>query len=419
MKHFTPHVFAASMALVAGCKEDAAPIPYTEGLQGVWGEIFAPYGLYPLFPVRTKVQPGDIFVLCKRATSGLSGVRSAEPSDSTPPTLPGYEWVDVGWLEGVQAAMKEYATSRMAYHSFVNGAATSASAPMTPASGSAPYAVGAEGTTIGFASFPSVLSYSKKRSDFGVGTVAGVAAIGAGSSTASEGFYMLEVPSAEFAHMPHSSLQSALAVTAANLPPRTKASLASAVASFTSERCLTGSLAVVGDVYYTRHLSVTMADSYAAAISARAAYQLPSDSTRAAVSQAIGAYAYGASAPAGPASSAFPSENARFAQLMIDIDRIYRAADDNSRPGFTGVKVGFARSGGKGISMDYQYAQPVAFGVRLFPITLTMTGTDVALDPSLPIGGSLLQETTSDAGAIPLSGKFKPKVASPASAPAK
>ena len=400
---------------LASCRNEAPSIPYGADLPSVWGKMLAPYGIYPLFPVRTNVQPGDIYILCNRPNPPLVAAAASTSALAASANGKG-EWVHLFSLKDVGAAMEAYSKTRMAYQAFSVAAIPSASAPMSPASGALPYSIGSTGSTIGFASFPSVMSYTQNRSDFGVGTVVGVAAIGAGTSSASQGFYTLEIPSAEYAYLPHDALQAALAATAENPSISLRRLLLSIKAALASNDCVDGSLSVVGAVYYTRRITASMGDSQAAALSARAAYELPTGSTRDAVFKAIGSYAAGASAPAAPTSSALPSESARLAQLMIDIDKLYKSADDNSKLGFTGVKVGFAKSGGKGISMDYTYSVPVAFGMKLFAIGLTASGDEITLDPIISIQASRPASLT--VVDTPLTGSLKLKPLLPTEPPA-
>jgi len=203
---------------------------------------------------------------------------------------------------------------------------------------------------------------------------------------------------AEFTAVTHSQLQKVLTAAAPAMPAEIKLTLKGVATAFATGTCIRGSLSVVGQAFYARKIGVAVGDSYASAISARAAYQLPADSTRAEIFKALGSYATGASAPAGPASSALPTESARLAKLMLDIDSVYKAADANSKMGFTGVKAGFAKAGGKGVSMDYTYAVPVAFGVRLYALDLTADG---ALSDNLSLDGSRPWKI---GGAVPLEG---------------
>ena len=370
-----------SALFVAGCNQDDPPLAaFPDGLQVVWGEMFAPYGLYPLFPVRTDVQPGDVLVMCRKAPPLEARVATAVDSVMAP--KPEYEWRQLFSLHGIDQALTAQASSRMAYNDFPN---PSASAPLGAASGAGPFAASRASTRVGFASFPTVLAYTQRRTDLGVGTAVGVTAVGAGASTGSQSTYLLEIPAAEFSAISHSLLQKVLSAAVTTLPAEVNLTLKGVANAFMENTCIPGSLSVVGQTFYTRRISVAIGDSYASAISARAAYQLPTDSTRAAIFSALGSYATGASAPAGPASSAFPSESARFAKLMFDIDSAYKTADANSKLGFTGVKAGFAKAGGKGVSMDYTYAVPVAFGVRLYSLELNADGT---LSDRLPLDGS-------------------------------
>lgn len=400
-----------------GCKQQMTEIPDVDGIHGVWRAMFRPYGVYPLYPVRTAVQPGDVYVLCTRATSA-----SADASSSTAVVQSdapaAQEWVRLFSLSYIDREFEKYAKTRMAYGSVVVATAA-ASAPLGPASSASPYLTNQIGSSIGFASFPSVLSYTQNRTDFGVGTVAGVAAIGAGWSSASQSAYVLEIPSAEYAELPLDSLSGALRDTAAKLATDSTSVLHDLLKqtklALDSKRCVPESLSVVGTVYYTRHMTVSLGDSYANALSARVAYELPGDSTRKAVFDAIGSYAAGASAPAAAASTSFPSSDQRIAKLIIDIDKIYKAADDNSKVGFTGVKVGYARGKGNSVSMDYAYSVPVAFGMKLFSIPLvTDAAGTVGLGSSIGPRGSLLSSNS----APPVSPTAAPPV-TPTATPSK
>jgi hypothetical protein len=407
MKNMTRSVFAAAgLVLLTGCEDDNK-IPYLDNMEEVWAEMFAPYGLFPLFPVRTDFQPGDVVISCKKRSPIAASSASAASNAASGPAasvVRKSEWIRLFSLHKVGPALLEYQQSRLNYHSFATPSGASASAPLGAASGVKPFSPATNPQRVGFASFPSILSYNQKRSDVGVGGAVGVVAVGAGRSSASQGFYTLEIPSAEYVGAPHSVLQHALLETAP-LKQHEAATLISTARAIEAKNCDGESLSVVGDVYYTRKLTVSMGDSYAAAGSARAAYQLPVDSTRNAVYKAIGSYATGASAPAAPSSSPLPQQQADLAKLLIDIDAIYKNADSNSKLDFPGLKVGFAKSGGKGISLDYEFAVPVAFGVRLFPLKLAKNDEDVVLNPILPVISSLdikdLDNTMPLGGTVP------------------
>ena len=399
MRHFCASSFPILvLAALGGCKQDPVDIPNVDGVHGIWRKMFAPYGVYPLFPVRTNVQPGDVALLCKKHLSKdvTPAVAAGAATSIDEPTE--LEWVKLFSLIGTDKLLEDYAKTRMAYNSYSVTAVPPASSPMGPASAASgagsPYRTQEVGSSVGFASFPSVLSYTQKRSDFGVGTVLGVAAIGAGTSNASQGYYTLEIPSAEFVELPFDALIIAAQRTLAAVKDG-KSEYGQAVKligeAMLGSNCVADSLSVVGTTFYTRHLTVSMGSSYADAISARVAYQLPTDSTRDAVYRAIGSYATGASAPAAPGSSPLPAnDSARFAQMMIDLDKVYKTADDNSKLGFTGVKVGFAKGGGSGVSMDYTYEKPVAFGLRLYSIRFDPGVPDlkVVLGGSRSVGGA-------------------------------
>lgn len=410
------------LVLLAGCKQDSPDIPNVDGVKGVWASMFKPYGVYPLFPVRTNVQPGDVAILCKKhsATDSSPALAASGPQSPDGPTET--EWVKLFSLVDADKLLAEYAATRMAYNTFAVTTSPAASAPMGPASGSgSPYAVSQVASTIGFASFPSVLSYTQRRSDFGVGTVAGVAALGGGVSAASQGYYTLEIPSVEYAELPFYELTVAVNRTVEAIKGNSAYAdvIKSIGAAVLSEDCVNNSLSVVGTTFYTRHITVSMGNSSADALSARVAYQLPSDSTRDAVFKAIGSYATGASAPVAAGSSPLPaSDPARTAQLMIDLDKVYKAADDNSKLGFTGVKVAFAKGSGSGVSMDYTYAVPVAFGIRLYPLRMDSGASSL----QVVLGGSRLSNGTNYAGTykqkVDMPAGFVPPAAAPAASAA-
>lgn len=405
-------LLVAATLITTACNPDDPPLAaFPDGLQAVWGEMFAPYGLYPLFPVRSDVQPGDVVAMCRKAPLLEARVAAAVASSSVAGdelvAKPDYEWRQLFSLPGVHEALALQASSRMAYHAFPN---PSASTPLGAASGVGPYNAGVAPVRVGFASFPTVLAYSQHRKDLGVGTAVGVAAVGAGASKTSQGTYLLEIPAAEYVALSHSQLQKVLSAAAITPTKEVTVTLAGLRRAFNERTCIPGSLSVVGEAFYARRISVSVGDSYASAISARAAYQLPIDSTRAQIFKALGSYATGASAPAGAASAAFPIETTQFAKLIIDIDAAYQAADTNSKLGFTGVKAGVSRSGGKGVSMDYTYTVPVAFGVRLYSLQLENDGTlsdQLSLDGSRPWKGvstpleGLLQGSRPPTSSIP------------------
>lgn len=390
--------------LAAGCNDDEQVLdPFPEGIESIWAKMFAPYGLYPLFPVRTGVQPGDVAVLCKRpppivpdgSDQKTAAVQSSTDSKENSEAKR-YEWRFLFSLNGIQQALEEHAKSRMAYLSFQTPSPKTTPEPLGPVVGTAePYAIGAVGASVGLASFPAVLSYTDRGADVGASLPVGTVAAAAGSSRRAFSSYILEVPTAEFVDLPYALLQITLKRTIENPPAAVQLSLEQLGQALKDNKtCLSESLSVVGSVYYSRNITVSMGDSYANALSARAAYQLPKDSTRKKIYDALGQYTTSENDSKPPNTpipssdnSASPGERDRFEKLMLDMNFAYQNAGNNSNLGFAGVRFGFSEAAGKGISMDYKYALPVAFGMRMYKLKFDPTG--IKLSEELPLTGSV------------------------------
>lgn len=327
-----------------------------------------------------------------------------------------YEWQHLFSLSGVSAAMTEFSGTRMQY---TRERETDGLGQTNPA----PYALGDKDDAVGIAGFPTIFSYQGTAGDFGFGGAAGATAVvGIGSSSQTMGTYFLEIPKAEYATLPFFDLQRLTNDTSAKqqtLISNLNTIISSSHDQQSNAPCLRDSLSVVGSAFYTRQLTVTMADSYANALAARASFRIPEDSSRQAVINAVGKYVLGDpdaqlgtsiqkenevdpsadSNSTGLASKNTPSLTKMTraeiaAEIQPVLEDIYERATRNSKPGVTGFTAGYSKTAGEGISLDYKYPMPVAFGVRLYPVMIRESdgrSTLFVMPSSLPFSPGLTE----------------------------
>lgn len=413
-------IAATVMVLLAACSSNPLVEPPGD-MTKTWGRIMAPYGLYPFFPVRSGVQPGDVMISCKEIDIWREDMGQAEVSANR------YSWRYLFSLDGAAAELANYGKSRMQYtytRKLAKGEESEVGKEGT--SGLNPYAAGEAVSPIGTAGFPAILTTRITASELGAAMPAGsTAAIGAGFSRKASGTYLLQIPDARYAVLPLFSI-----AKVAGEASRLQSYEVGAVESLMGGKdpvCDRKTLAVVGAAYYAREIIVTLVNSYASAAQLKAAFRVPEDSARQKVIDELGtliigtqmdgqqggdigdqndsgetntdALQEGGTTTKKTGTTAAPPNPALlqdYVKLLLE-DSTTRA-DEVSRPGFPGFQAKTAQAGSNSITMNYEYDVPVAFGAILYALEIDKTEVEDQVEFDLKVTGAILPPPPSDRG---------------------
>jgi len=342
-------------------------------LAKTWAKKLAPYDLVAIFPPRTMVQPGDVYIVC---SNPADTVKASEK----------FESIFVMSLPGFSDEMESFFKSRI-----VLPAATSPTSE-TAAMGSVSVPGGiqkssATWTQLGFASFPEVFQTEGSVTTAGAAAPTGFAIFGLGGQHKSLSTYVLSMPATEWAGLPWATAQQLASDDIDKLEAEKKLravkSLYDRLRATYTQACGTVRLAYVSEVYYTRHLTLSYGTDKSSAISAQARLYINANQARYNVQQAASA-----TAAASAAAAASGASDTKVNQINAELDAAQAGALAAGNLNFPGAHVSSATAQSDGVSFDYIFAAPVAVGVRLGDITYASDNKTLIVDAAnAPLSG--------------------------------
>ncbi|WP_155638553.1 hypothetical protein [Burkholderia cepacia] len=348
-----------TLYLLAGCSTQP---PEQTDLAKAWSQKLAPYDLVTIFPPRTGIEPGDLYVICANPTDDAKVAKFA-PIFVTP-------------LDGFQERLGKFFTSRLelpANASF-NKSAQIFDIPDDAKGVRSP----SKWTRLGLASFPEIFQIEGSTTTAGASAPTGFAIFGLGGQRRSLQTYVLSMPAAEWAGLPWLEAQEQAATSIKKLTPFERASIASLHQSlrkkYENNACGSVRLAYVQEVLYARHMTLSFGTNRSAAINAQARLYINPNQARYNVLQAASQPA--ASAPA-PAS--VPSD-AKQAQAVNEMNAAQAGASAANNLGVPGGSVSSAYVSDDGMAFDYSFVRPVAVGAKVIDLRVETNDFVIAWD---------------------------------------
>ncbi|VWC58496.1 hypothetical protein BCO18430_00593 [Burkholderia contaminans] len=336
-----------TFGILAGCSTQP---PEQTDLAKAWSQKLAPYDLVTIFPPRTTIEPGDLYVLC------------ANPSDDA--KVAKFAPIFVTSLEGFQERLGKFFTSRLELPANANFNKSAQIFDISDdAKGIRPPT---KWTRLGLASFPEIFQIEGSTTTAGASAPTGFAIFGLGGQKKSLQTYVLSMPAAEWAGLPWLQAQEQAATSIKKLTPLERAGIASLHHTlknrYENNACGSVRLAYVQEVFYARHMTLSFGTNRSAAVNAQARLYINPNQARYNVLQAASQPA--ASAPA-PAS--VPSD-AKEAQAVNEMNAAQAGASAANNLGVPGGSVSSAYVSDDGMAFDYSFVRPVAVGAKVIDL---------------------------------------------------
>ncbi|WP_175723045.1 hypothetical protein [Burkholderia ambifaria] len=336
-----------TFTLLTGCSTQP---PEQTNLAKAWGQKLAPYDLVTIFPPRTTIEPGDLYVLC------------SNPSDDA--KVAKFAPIFVTSLDGFQERLGKFFTSRLELpaNASLNKSAQIFDIPDDAKGIRAP----GKWTRLGLASFPEIFQIEGSTATAGASAPTGFAIFGLGGQKRKLQTYVLSMPAAEWAGLPWLQAQEQAATSINKLTPRERAGIVSLHQSlrnnYQNNACGNVRLAYVQEVFYARHMTLSFGTNRSAAIDAQARLYINPNQARYNVLQAASQPA--ASAPA-PASA---PTGAKEAQAVNDMNAAQAGASAANNLGVPGGSISSAYVSDDGMAFDYSFVRPVAIGAKVIDL---------------------------------------------------
>jgi hypothetical protein len=365
------HNFAGGLTVLvlAACTNQQPP--EQTNLPKEWATRLSPYGLVTVFPPRTNVEPGDVYIICAKPADDASQV-------DVPPQI------FVTSLPGFHDAVETFFKSRWDFPS--DPKVDGSSQVISVSSTSTGIKSQTEWKHLALASFPTVFQVTGTTTSGGASAPTGFAIFGLGGQRKSLQTYQLSMPAAEWAGLPWLDAQKAAARALSRrdvawatdkkniiqlyrqqVEDNRNASLEkykNTDAAGKKSICNPVELAYVQEVYYARHMTLSFGTDKSSAISAQARLYVAQNQARYNVLQA-------ASQPAvADAASAASSPDARVAQALKQLADAQAAANAANALSLPGASLTSAHVSDDGVAFDYYFAQPVAVGAKIIDIDI-------------------------------------------------
>ncbi|WP_416268214.1 hypothetical protein SD235_10340 [Burkholderia cepacia] len=312
----------------------------------------APYDLVTIFPPRANVEPGDLYIVCKDPTNPGKPSERFAPIFLTP-------------LDGFHDRIAEFfkqrwnlPTEKSPSTGTVIGIPETASGIKTPT----------QWTHLALVSFPEIFQVEGSTTSGGVSAPTGFSIFGLGGERKKLQTYVLSMPAAEWAGLPWVQAQDQADIALAKLGSakrRRIITLYSSVADKYKSACGAVSIAVVQEVYYTRHMTLSFGTDKSAAINAQARLYVNPNQARYNVQQAASQ-----TAVANPPAAASDSTDAHVNAANKDLVAAQTAANAAVNLGLPGAVFTSASVANDGLSFDYHFAAPVAVGAKLLDVSI-------------------------------------------------
>ncbi|MFM0351406.1 hypothetical protein [Paraburkholderia sp. RL17-347-BIC-D] len=362
-----------SLILLMAVEACGSPKLENIDLGKAWAKKLAPYNLVALFPPRSTVEPGDVYIVC------------SNPDDNVPADKK-FESVFLMTLPGFHSAMSDFFTSRLILPESPQAASGTVAfdASETPSG----ITIGNKWTRLGLVSFPEVFQTEGSVTTAGGAAPTGFAIFGIGAEHKALSTYVLSMPAAEWAGLPWLTAQTTARQALDKLSNEQMRQIKAVYDRLNDKyqsACGKVRLAYVSEVYYARHLTLSYGSDKSAAIAAQARLYINSNQARYNVQQAA-SNTVAASAP-GAASAA---SDANVNQVNANLAAAAAGANAAANLGLPGASLNSAYAETDGVSFDYSFAHPVAVGTRLGDLLVQSDGSTVKVsvdDGASPVPG--------------------------------
>ncbi|WP_163008975.1 hypothetical protein [Burkholderia contaminans] len=345
-----------------------------------WSQKLAPYDLVPIFPPRTNVEPGDLYLVCKDPKN------PGKPSERFAPIF-------LTALDGFHEQITEFFKQRWILPTEKSPSTeTTIAIPETARGIKTP----TQWTHLALVSFPEIFQVEGSTTSGGVSAPTGFSILGLGGERKKLQTYVLSMPAAEWAGLPWIQAQEQADIALAKLKERQREKIATLYDNLDRKyksACGAVSVAVVQEVYYTRHMTLSFGTDKSAAINAQARLYVNPNQARYNVQQAASQ-----TAVANPPAAASDSTDTHVNAANKDLVAAQTAANAAVNLGLPGAVFTSATVANDGLSFDYHFAAPVAVGAKLLDIAIDHAKTDEAGSNSATV---LSDSNASDNGSAP------------------
>ncbi|MET3554743.1 hypothetical protein [Burkholderia sp. 567] len=311
-----------------------------------------------IFPPRANVEPGDLYIVCSNPTN------PGKPSDRFPPIF-------VTPLDGFHDRIADFFKQRWNLPSEKSTSARqSIDIPEVATGINTPK----KWTRLALVSFPEIFQVVGSTISAGAAAPTGFSVFGLGGQKKKLETYVLSMPAAEWAGLPWIQAQDQANIALDNLGPANRrkiVTLYQGIARKYTTACGAVRLAVVQEVYYTRHMSLSFGTDKAAAINAQARLYVNPNQARFNVQQAASQ-----TAVANPPAAASTSSDAHVNEANKHLSDAQTAANAAVNLGLPGAVFTSASVGDDGLSFNYYFAAPIAVGAKLLDVSIGESETD-------------------------------------------
>ena len=396
-----PATLASCALLGCGC---ASRLDEPGALVNAWAERFREFQIFPVFPPREDMQVGDIYLTCDFPEGPVK--RGADGGQTRVP---------VSQLVATTPAIRPYLAAYYRSRVFLPEALTEKDAAQAAAADGKlakmprreMFAGKSETNRLRNVSMPELFSVTASGVDAGAllptGILLGGLEVGAKDVTS----VTISIPSSGSYGLPGNRLQELLAYVPINGPTRM-------LEEYSTKECHPhrAKFIVVSEIYAAHAINVHMNFTNEAAARVKAAINLPSDSARKAIYDALskhfvpgGGDGKGAdgkegsaaesekksdAAPGGTAKpkakdAAGKTDQERSTEFVNALKDLASALDQRQSIEFPGVRVSAYTGSNSGISLERKFANPVVIGYRGYSVTFQ------ELDAASAGAGSSLQ----------------------------
>lgn len=372
---------AVSAAGLVGCSNQQ-PLEQTD-MAMAWNQKLAPYGLVTIFPPRTNVEPGDLYIMCDDPP------KLTTPSKRFPPIF-------VTPLEGFHDQIANFFRQRWVLPpEKSNSTGSDIDIPETATGITTP----TKWTRLALASFPEIFQVEGTTTSAGLSAPTGFSIFGLGGQRKKLETYVLSMPAAEWAGLPwfQAQDQANVALDKLGLDKRQRIiTFYQNMSNTYQTACGKVRFAIVQEVYYTRHMTLSFGTDKSAAINAQARLYVNPNQARYNVLQAASQ-----TAVASPPAIASGASDANVNQANKDMTNAQNAANAAVNLGLPGAMLTSASVANDGLSFDYHFASPVAVGAKLLDVLVD--GTKIVVDiKSAPIAYATLPMSNVTPAQFPL-----------------
>lgn len=354
------------------------PLEQTD-LPKAWAQRLAPYDLVTIFPPRANVEPGDLYIVCSEPIHPKRDSKNESKNDSdndSDQNSNGFQPIFVTPLEGFHERIASFFKKRWqlpsektASKSTIIDVPESAKGITTPT----------KWTHLALVSFPEIFQVVGYTASGGVSAPTGSSILGLGGQRKKLQTYVLSMPAAEWAGLPWIQARQQANIGLDKLGDdnrKTIVRLYQSVKEKHKDTCKQADIAVIQEVYYTRHMTLSFGTDKSSAINAQARLYVNPNQARYNVQQAASQ-----TAVANPPAAASDSSNAHVNDANKDLVAAQTAANAAVNVGLPGAVFTSASVADDGLSFDYYFAAPVAVGAKILDVSIDPPRSDEKVSP--------------------------------------